>query len=176
MHHDWSKVISAGFGPVIVISACGLLCLAFYNRLAAVVTRMRAFHREQLSEQEALARAQASATPDDVDIVRRQEMLGMLQVQRTCVLRRARWIRRTIASLLTTIGCLAACSLFVGVGAIWPLDVVFALAAALFVLGLVVMILAVMFALIEISHALDPVELESRFITEMAEAFERVQR
>src|SRR5437868_2476989 len=39
--NDWSKVISAGVGPIIAISACGLLCLAFYNRLAAVVTLLR---------------------------------------------------------------------------------------------------------------------------------------
>ena len=50
---DWSNIITAGVGPVIVISACGLLCLAFYNRLAAVVTRLRGFHRERLHEHEA---------------------------------------------------------------------------------------------------------------------------
>src|SRR6476620_4889188 len=58
---DWSKVIAAGVGPIIVISACGLLCLAFYNRLAAVVTRLRSFHREQLQEQEILARLRRGA-------------------------------------------------------------------------------------------------------------------
>jgi uncharacterized membrane protein len=174
--HDWSKLITAGVGPIIVISACGLLCLAFYNRLAAVVTRMRAFHREQLHEQEELARERARPSPDGLVIVRRQEVLGMLEVQRTRVLRRARWIRRTIASLLITIGCLAACSLLVGLGAIWPGGTLLVVAAVLFGYGLLMMILAVAFALVEISGALDPVELESRFITEMAEAFDRVQR
>ena len=45
---QWLHVVAASVVPVVVISACGLLCLAFYNRLAAVVTRLRAFHREQL--------------------------------------------------------------------------------------------------------------------------------
>ena len=52
--HDWSKIITAGTAPIIVISACGLLCLAFYNRLAAVVTRLRSFHRERLIAHDAL--------------------------------------------------------------------------------------------------------------------------
>ena len=100
----------------------------------------------------------------------------MLEVQRRRVLKRARWIRRTIAALLVTIGCLAACSLAVGLGALWPSTTLSAVAAVLCAGGLLMMILAVAFALVEIAGALDPVELESRFITDMADAFERVQR
>src|SRR5206468_2569388 len=33
---ELSKVISAGVGPIIVISACGLLCSTFYNRITNV--------------------------------------------------------------------------------------------------------------------------------------------
>src|SRR3954451_32322 len=90
---NWTRIISAGVGPIIVISACGLLCLAFYNRLAAVVTRLRSFHREQLHEQEALDREQDSATSDDVALVRHRELLGMLEVQARHVIKRAHWIR-----------------------------------------------------------------------------------
>src|SRR5436190_11594904 len=80
---QWTKVISAGVGPIIVISACGLLCLAFYNRLAAVVTRLRAFHREQFQVQETLARLRRAAggdAGDELALVRHQEMVGMLDL------------------------------------------------------------------------------------------------
>src|SRR5436853_6699264 len=87
---DWSRIVSAGVVPIIVISACGLLCLAFYNRLAAIVTRLRAFHRERLAEQDALHRARSANPPDELHIVRRQEILGMLDVQTQAILRRAR--------------------------------------------------------------------------------------
>src|SRR5439155_5458231 len=97
------KLISAGVGPIIVISACGLLCLAFYNRLAAVVTRLRSFHRERLHEQDALDRQMASAAPDETAMVRHRELLGMLDVQERHVIRRAHWIRRTLGCLLLTI-------------------------------------------------------------------------
>src|SRR5436305_8738081 len=86
---DWSKVISAGVGPIIVISACGLLCLAFYNRLAAVVTRLRTFHREQFQVQETLARLRRAADADELALVRNQEVGGMLEVQTERVTRRA---------------------------------------------------------------------------------------
>src|SRR3954470_14279250 len=92
---DWPRIISAGVGPIIVISACGLLCLAFYNRLAAVVGRLRMFHREQLHEQEALARCRSNG--DEMALVRYQEMLGMLSVQIDHVSRRATLLRRTLA-------------------------------------------------------------------------------
>src|SRR5580765_5643914 len=97
---DWSKIISAGVGPIIVISACGLLCLAFYNRLAAVVTRLRLFDRERLVEHEALARQRRTESPDDIALVRHQELLGALEIQTRHVTRRARLIRRTLICLL----------------------------------------------------------------------------
>jgi hypothetical protein len=42
---DWFKIVSAGVAPIIVISACGLLCLAFYNALDPVDLESR-FVRE----------------------------------------------------------------------------------------------------------------------------------
>src|SRR5687768_8382152 len=159
---DWTKLISAGVGPIIVISACGLLCLAFYNRLAAVVTRLRAFHRERLHAHDALVKARGATPPDELAIVRQQELIGMLQVQMERVAVRARWIRRTLACMLLTIACLALCSLAVGLSTVWPR---FAYSAVLmFVLGLVLLVLGVAFALIELQGAPDPVELESRFV------------
>src|SRR4051794_3639199 len=151
---DWSRVISAGVGPIIVISACGLLCLAFYNRLAAVVTRLRAFHREQLQEQETLARLRgAGGGEDELALLRHQEMVGMLEVQTQRITRRARLIRRTLTCLLLTIALLAACSLAVGLSTVWPAAAY--AAVPLFVLGLLLLIVGVVFALLELRYAVD---------------------
>ena len=167
---ELTGIISAGVGPIIVISACGLLCLAFYNRLAAVVTRLRSLHREQLHEQEALSLLRASQEAAEADLVRRQEVLGMLRVQIDTIQRRAGWIRRTLACLLMTIACLAACSLALGIAVVFP---VFGyVAVPLFVIGLLLLILAVVLAMVELEHALDPVTLETRFITDLARDFE----
>lgn len=163
---DWSRIISAGVGPIIVISACGLLCLAFYNRLAAVITRLRAFHREELNEQDALARQRSSETPDEAAIVRHQEILGMLKVQSEGVTRRARLIRFCLLFLLLTIVCLALCSIAVGLSVAWPAALY--AAVPLFIVGLLLLVVGVIFAMIELRHALDPIELESRFVAELA--------
>src|SRR3954468_5650391 len=169
---DWSRFITAGVGPIIVISACGLLCLAFYNRLAAIVTRLRGFQRERLHEQESLARGSASTSPDEVAMVRSREIIGMLEVQTRQVLRRARLIRSTLLCLLLSIALLASCSLSVGLSIVWP-SMIYA-AVVLFVFGLGLMIVGVVLAMIELQGALDPVELESKFVRDIVDDFERV--
>ncbi len=169
--YDWSKVIVTGVGPIIVISACGLLCLAFYNRLAAVVTRLRAFHRERLHEQEALQRARRADPPDEHAMVMHQEVLGMLEIQTQHVIRRGRLLRLTLIWLLLTIICLALCSLALGLS-IFAGGLIY-VAAALFIVGLGLLIVGVCFALVEMLHALDPVDLESRFVQKMVEYIEQ---
>ena len=37
---DWMKIVPASVVPVVGLSACGLLALAFYNRMAAIVARL----------------------------------------------------------------------------------------------------------------------------------------
>ncbi|MGA2497383.1 MAG: DUF2721 domain-containing protein [Tepidisphaeraceae bacterium] len=164
--YDWSKIISAGVGPIIVISACGLLCLAFYNRLAAVVARLRSLHREQLVEADRLAKARQQGNTTSLDIVRAQELLGMLKVQTDHIARRARLIRATLQCLLITIGCLAFCSLALGLSALFPHLII--PASTFFILGMLTMVLAVVLAMAELHQALDPVDLEARFVTELS--------
>jgi hypothetical protein len=170
--NDWSKIIVAGVGPIIVISACGLLCLAFYNRLAAVVSRLRAFQRERLNEQESLARERATGGGDQIAIVRHQEMLGALQIQTERVTRRAKLIQQTLLCLLMTIACLAICSLVVGLSTIWAPAMY--IAVPLFAIGLLLLFVGVVIAAVELKQALDPVELESQFVTDIVETFEKV--
>ena len=106
---DWARVVSASVVPVVIISACGLLCLAFYNRLSSLVARLRAFHRERLAEQERLEAGTADPTAG-----RHGLMLEVLEEQTTHLLRRARLIRASLMCLLCTIACLTACSLLSG--------------------------------------------------------------
>jgi hypothetical protein len=170
MGPSYEKIITAGVGPIIVISACGLLCLAFYNRLAAVVTRLRAFHREHLHEQDALAAAHARQPVDSAAVVRHQDVIGMLDVQIRSVTRRAELIRRTLLCLLLTIACLAVCSMCLGLSTIW-IALVY-VAAPLFIVGLMLLVVAVCFAMAEMKAALDPVELESRFVRDVIDRME----
>lgn len=163
---QWSHIVAASVAPVVIISASGLLCLAFYNRLAAVVTRLRGFHREQWHEQEALAQLRRTGG-DDEALVRRHEMLGMLQVQIDRVTQRSRLLRKTLACLLMTISLLAACSLALGLSTVVPAAGY--AAVPLFALGLLLLIASAVLAMLELRTAIDPVEMEGRFMRHLAE-------
>ena len=165
---DLSKVIAASVVPVVIISACALMCLAFYNRLSSIVGRLRAFQRERLQEQDWLAN---HATDEDRTLIgRHQQLVEMLQVQTLHVTQRARLIQRTLLCLLTAIACLVVCSLCSGLSIEWP-RAIYA-AAVLFVVGLLSVLAAVTFAMRELLAALQPIELESRFVADLAEGME----
>ncbi len=169
---DLSKIISAGTGPIIVISACGLLCLAFYNRLSGMVARLRLFHRERLKEQAGLGRQRASAQPDPAAITMHQEMLEALEIQTTEIMKRARLIRQALSCFLLTIACLSVCSLILGLSVLWSRLII--AAVVFFIIGMMLLVIGVIFTMKELSHALHPVELESRFISEMVDTIEKL--
>src|ERR1700722_2499399 len=113
---DWAKIISVSVAPVVIISACGLLCLAFYNRLAAIVSRLRAFQRERLHWKQLPPDPAADADhPDD-----RRKMLELLEIQTENVARRAKLIRLTLFFLLLTILLLIGCCLMLGLSVTSP--------------------------------------------------------
>ncbi len=162
----WAKVISAAVVPVVMISACGLLCLAFYNRLTAVLVRIRAFQGEALKEQEELfQRPRAGETHK---LVRRltRETVEVLQRQMDQLLYRARLIQRTLFGFLCAIASLLACSFVAGAGAFWPAANY--AAVPLFFSGLGCMLAAVGFALLELRIALEPVEVGQEFVAHLA--------
>jgi hypothetical protein len=169
---DLSKIISAGTGPIIVISACGLLCLAFYNRLSGLVSRLRIFHRERLKEQEELGRQRTSAQPDPATVMMHHEMLESLQMQSTHVINRAHLIRRALSCFLLTIACLSICSLVLGLSVLWSRLIV--AAVVFFIAGMALLVVGVVFAMKELYRALQPVELESRFVTEIVDAIAKL--
>ena len=169
---DLSRIISAGTGPIIVISACGLLCLAFYNRLSGLVSRLRLFHRERLKEQQELGRVRAGAQPDPAALTMHHEMLQALEAQTTDIMNRAHLIRQSLSCFLLTIACLSICSLVLGLSVLWPGLII--VAVAFFIAGMALLVIGVIFAMRELYCALQPVELESRFIDEIAGAIEKI--
>lgn len=167
MSQDWPRVLSASVVPVVIISACGLLCLAFYNRLASVVSRLRGFQRERLAEQERLSQPRRVGEHEPEWVRRRELVLDMLEEQTRRVARRARLIRLTLLCLLATIGCLTLCSLVTGISVLWP-PAIYA-AVGLFIVGLLLLLSGVVLAMLELKGALDPVELESEFVARLTE-------
>lgn len=164
------KFISASVVPVVIISACGLLCLAFYNRLAYIVSRLRMFQREHLEEQEKYARELAESPTDESALRRRRLLIEMLERQTADVSRRAHLIRSNLICLLGTILCLTVCSLATGLSVVWPWAMYIAIPP--YVCGALLLVAGIIFAIIEMRGALKPVEFESRFVSRLADELE----
>ncbi len=167
----WSRVVSSSVVPVVIISACGLLCLTFYNRLSYIISRLRGFHRERLQIQEDYARSSAAGQPDRFAIDRHRRLLDMLELQTARVTRQARLVRLTLYCLLGTIACLTACSLATGLSVLLPAAKYPAM--ALFVTGMLLLLAAVVPAILDMRLALAPIELESRFVSRLEDEFEK---
>ncbi|MCX5660853.1 MAG: DUF2721 domain-containing protein [Planctomycetota bacterium] len=164
---DLIQVIQQVVAPVVMISACGLLCLALYNRLASVVTRLRGFNHERflmLDRIDALS-AEARSGPDGT---RLRNRLGLLEKQVDGILRRARLLRSALICLIVGILCMLACSMAIGVALILP-PAHFA-AIFFFTVGLLSVFVGMLLALVELARSLDPVTLEQRSIPSADEA------
>ena len=152
-----TDIIHALVAPVVMISANGLICLALYNRLAAVVNRLRLFDREHFDTCTRLA----TMTADDQDgpvVPHLQARLLTLDKQFSTILRRARLLRNALVLLLSAVLVLLCCSLALGLALI--IQGAEALALALFVLGVGCMIAGTVLAIKELVIALEPVMAE----------------
>ena len=160
----FNSLITASVVPVVVISSSGLLCLAFYNRLAAIVSRLRGFQRERLEQQERLDRARLAQQAEAV--IFHERLIDLLASQTTDVIRRARLIRRALLFYLSAIASMIACSLLYGAAAVAPQAIYLALPS--FALGLGLLFAGVVCAFLEMHGSLAPVELESEVVAELA--------
>src|SRR3982751_5517166 len=97
---QWPRIVTAGVAPVVVISACALMALAFYNRFASIISRLRGFQRERMQEQEQILRLEKLDPPDLSASARRRRFLDSLSEQTRRTMRRAKLIRITLICLL----------------------------------------------------------------------------
>ncbi|MDN3506950.1 MAG: DUF2721 domain-containing protein [Simkaniaceae bacterium] len=160
----WAKIIPSSVVPVVIISACGLLCLAFYNRLAYIVTRLRSLQRERLAEYKEIFQLEKSHASD----LRRQQadqFLQFLEGQTVDVLKRARYLQRCIFWLIYCIGSLVLTSLLIALSLFFPaLDLV---VLFFYVTGFLALLYGLSFAVREILIALRPIQAESGFVQEL---------
>jgi len=146
--------------PVVMISACGLLCLALYNRLAVIVARARAFNKERVECLDKVAGGDLTPAEERSQRAR----AGILDAQFTQILARARHVRRALGALLTTVNCMLGCSLALG-SSVLVADAA-AIALGLFILGVLAALVGMICAMLELKHALDPVSVEETSIHE----------
>ncbi|MGC9260549.1 MAG: DUF2721 domain-containing protein [Phycisphaerae bacterium] len=162
MLNHTEQLITLILAPVVLISACGLLCLTFYNRQAILTARIRSFNAERF---ELMAKMSQPPTKPSIAGAITPALLARLkglEIQTQAILHRARLIRRTLVCLVSCIIGMLSCSLTLGLGLIIPhLNFV---ALSFFVLGMIAMLVAMINALMELSLSLKPVSLEQDFL------------
>ncbi|KAF0245937.1 MAG: hypothetical protein FD180_1199 [Planctomycetota bacterium] len=161
----WNKVIASAVVPVVMISACGLLTSAFYNRLTAILARLRALGLEAMKDQEAVVAKPKPGETNSFVRARSRVRAEARQRQADELLWRARMLRGSVAFMLTAIGLLVLTSLAIGAGVFWPAAVY--IAGALFICGLSSVLGAVLLALVEVRHALGPIEMEHEMVVKL---------
>jgi hypothetical protein len=154
---DVLHIIQLLVAPVVMISACGLLCLAFYNRLAVVVNRIRAFNQERLAILDRLD-GPAIETPRG-DLRLRAEAIDRQVLE---IMKRARLVRNTLVGLVVCIICMVVTSLCVGLS-IWLPGMAY-VALGVFVAGMLTLLGAMIVALMELQRSLQPVALDRDFM------------
>jgi hypothetical protein len=151
------EIIHTLVAPVVMISAQGLICLALYNRLAAVVGRLRVFSRENFD---------AQARLDDLSPERQQGALArrlrarltMLNGQYSGVLRRGRLLRKALILLQTAVLAMLICTMVLGLSLALPGVEGWSLAP--FFAGVLATAGGIVLSIRELAVALDPVRAE----------------
>lgn len=160
------ETIQSFVAPVVVISANGLLCLAFYNRMASVISRLRTINKERFDLHARLS----TLTDDDPDsahpgyLKHRVEILDELGHQ---LFDRVRVIRDSLIFLLVTVLCMLGCSLALGLAPAFPQ--MGSVALVLFVSGVVIMILGVARAIQELRMTLSTLLFEHDMLEKLPE-------
>ncbi len=161
MPNHTEHLITLILAPVVLISACGLLCLTFYNRLAVLTARIRSFNAERFTLMEKISCDHSTPPHLNGKASPLQARQHGLEEQTQAILHRAYLIRRTLVCLVSCIIGMLLCSLTLGLGLIIPyLDLP---ALAFFVLGMFAMLVAMITALQELRLSLQPVSLEQDF-------------
>ena len=150
---DPSHLLSVSITPVPLISACGLITLALYNRLGAILARIRAFHQQKIEL--------LDYTPEHDD-GEAQMLLKLLDSQIAKVTVKAKAIQKGLYCLLSAVMAFLLCSLFAAAAALY--EWVGVLVIVMHVLGVSLFLVGIVCAMGELTHSLTPLEEESGYL------------
>jgi len=165
-HDLLTKAISSAVVPVVIISACGLLSLAFYNRLTAILARLRALALESLHDEASLLHRPQEGSTQRMTRERARRTLEARQQQADMLLHRARMMRRALYSLLSAIALLVLCSLSIGAGVLAPAALY--AAVTFFACGLASLLAGVVLAILELRQSIEAATMEHEMVEQMA--------
>ena len=155
------ELIQSLLAPVVMISACGLLCLAQFARLTAITGRIRVFNHERLMIRTEITQCSDASRQG----VLRERASGLkLQVER--LLSHAYMVQRALMFLVSCIICMVLSSLTFGLAVLWKPASIGAI--VLFVMGLLFVLAGMITVLLELRQACRLVAFETENIARFA--------
>lgn len=148
---DTVHLLSVSVTTVVLISACGLIMLALYNRLNAILVRIRAFHQQKIALLEDLDRREGDE--------QRQMLLDMIDSQIRKVTLKAKAIQKGLYCLLSAVLAFLICSLLTP--AVLLHESIGIAALGMHVVGLLLFLAGIGCAIRELSLSLIPLEEEN---------------
>lgn len=153
---ETSHLLSAMVTPGILVSACGLVTLALYNRLGGILARIRAFHLQKIDLLKSLKSLR------DHEAMETTMLLDLLDSQIVAVTIKARSIQKGLYFLLAAIAAFLLCSLFFGATVLneW----IGMVALGMGFLGLSLFLAGLGWAMRELTLSLTPLEEENTYL------------
>ena len=159
---DTSHVLSASVAPVVLISACGLVTLALYNRLGTILARIRAFHSQKI---ELLKQRHEQGRTEHA------MLLEMLDTQIEVVTVKARMVQKGLGCLLAAIAAFLVCSLLAGAAALH--EEVGPAAIVVGAFGNILFLIGLGWAMRELMLSLSPLEEESSYLNVVSDHYSK---
>jgi len=136
--------------PGILISACGVVATALYNRLGVILARIRAYHQRMI---------ELLVNSHQHEVVDPQSLLDMLDSQIVAVTGKAKMIQNGLHCLLAAIVAFLLCSVCAGVAMLHDWFGLVALASGF--VAVCLFITGLGWAVREVTCALSPLEEET---------------
>jgi hypothetical protein len=148
-----AHLLSASVTPIVLVSACGLVTLALYNRLGAILARLRAFHQQKVELLQNLHEHEG----DELLM-----LLDMLDSQIEEVTLKAKVMQKGLYYLLTSMAAFLVCSLFAGATVLHEWMGMIAL--GMHFIGLCLFLVGLGWAMRELTLSVTPLEEESAYL------------
>ena len=157
MDASHADMLALSVTPGILISACGVVSSALYNRLGVILARIRSYHQRKI---ELLV---GPRRHDDVDP---HALLGLLDAQVAAVTAKARMVQKGLYCLLAAIVAFLLCAVCAGAATVCAWVGPVALASGLG--GVCLFIAGLGWAVREVACALSPLEEETAYLQALA--------
>jgi len=154
---DISHLLSASVTPVVLVSACGLITLALYNRLGAILSRLRAFHSQKI---------EILKNVDEHDANESRTLLEMVDSQIEKVTFKARVIQKSLYCLLSAVVAFLSCSLLAAAAIVN--EQFGTLALGMHFVGLLLFLAGIGWAVRELALSITPLDEENAYLETVA--------